>query len=397
MDVLTNVLSPMPTVVKDSRKRSPFWYACYTDATGRRLKKSTGQTNKAKAVEICRALQRVEMLARERALTEIRTREILSEVLERVTGEGLRVFTVRQWLEHCVRQKKKSRSGKTAARHEQMMNEFVAFLGRRADVNIAAITAKDISDFRDSRERQGLAPATVNLDITILSSAFNAAQKQRHVSVNPCAAVEPLPDTSERKDTFTLEQVTALVRAAEGDWRGLILTAFYTGARLGDCANLRWKNIDLLSAIPTIRYRPRKGAKSDVIIAIHPALADYLLNLPAPATDEAFLFPLLANRAVSPLSKYFRHLMQRAHIQQRVIRERRTSGESRTSGRSVNALSFHSLRHSFSSLLANAGVREELRMALTGRTKRDVHQGYTHHELASFRDAVALLPRISTT
>jgi hypothetical protein len=122
------------------------------------LKKSTGQTNKAKAVEICRALQRVEMLARERALTEIRTREILSEVLERVTGEGLRVFTVRQWLEHCVRQKKKSRSGKTAARHEQMMNEFVAFLGRRADVNIAAITAKDISDFRDSRERQGLAP-----------------------------------------------------------------------------------------------------------------------------------------------------------------------------------------------------------------------------------------------
>jgi integrase len=304
----------MPTVVKDSRKRSPFWYACYTDATGRRLKKFTGQRSKAKAVEVCRALERVEALARERELTESKTREILSEVLERVTGKGLRMFTVKEWLEHCVKQKKKSRSGKTAARHEQMMNEFVAFLERRADVNIGAITAKDISDFRDSRERQGLAPATVNLDITILSSAFNAAQKQGHVSVNPCAAVEPLPDTAERKDTFTPEQVTALVQTAKGDWRGLILTAFYTGARLGDCANLRWKNIDLLSAIPTIRYRPRKGAKSDVIIAIHPALADYLLSLPAPATDEAFLFPSLANRAVSPLSKYFRHLMQRARI-----------------------------------------------------------------------------------
>ena len=38
------------------------------------------------------------MLGRERVLTEIKTRELLSDVLERVTGEGLRVFTVRQWL-----------------------------------------------------------------------------------------------------------------------------------------------------------------------------------------------------------------------------------------------------------------------------------------------------------
>ena len=386
----------MATVVKDSRKRSPYWYACYTDATGRQLKKSTGQTSKAKAMEICRALQRVEMLARERALTEIKTREILSEVLERVTGEGLRVFTTRQWLEHCVKQKKKSRSRKTAARHEQMMNEFVASLGRRADLNIAAITAKDIADFRDSRERHGLAPATINLDVTILSSAFNSARKQGHVSVNPCAAIEPLPDTSERKETFTPEQVTALVNVAEGDWRGLILTAFYTGARLGDCANLRWKNIDLLSAIHTIRYRPRKGGKSDVIIAIHPALEDYLLTLPAADNDEAFLFPTLADRAISPLSKFFKHLMEQARIKQRLIRERQTNGEHKTKGRSVNALSFHSLRHSFSSLLANAGVREEVRMALTGHTTREVHQGYTHHELASFRDAVSLLPRITT-
>ena len=380
----------MPTVVKDSRKRSPFWYACYTSATGRRLKKSTGQTSKAKAIEVCRALQRAELLGREQALTESKTRQLLSEVLERITGKGLPVFTLRQWLGHCLRQKKKSRSGKTAARHQQMMNEFVTFLGHRADLNIETITVKDILDFRDSRERQGLAPTTINLDVIILSSAFNAARRQGYIRVNPCAAIEPLPDAAERKDTFTPEQVTALVEASEGDWRGLIMVAFYSGARLGDCANLRWKNIDLISEIPTIRYRPRKGAKGDVITAVHPALADYLLSLPAPATDDAFLFPSLAARPISPLSKYFRLLMQRARIQQRVIRQRQTEGH----GRSVNALSFHSLRHSFASLLANAGVREELRMALTGHTTRDVHQGYTHHELAALRDAVSLLPRI---
>ena len=83
--------------------------------------------------------------------------------------------------------------------------------------------------------------------------------------------------------------------------------------------------------------------------------------------------------------------MKRARIKQRVIRERQTNG------RSVNALTFHSLRHSFSSLLANAGVPEELRMAMVGHTSRDTHKRYTHHELAVFRDAVALLPRIETT
>jgi integrase len=164
---------------------------------------------------------------------------------------------------------------------------------------------------------------------------------------------------------------------------------------LGDCVNLRWKNIDLISAIPAIRYTPRKGTKNgEVTTPIHPALADYLLTLPAASSDEDFVFPSLAGRAISPLSKHFRYLMQCAYIKQRVIRERQTNGEGKTKGRSVNALSFHSLRRSFSSLLANAGVREEVRMALTGHTTRDVHQAYTHHERAALRDAVAMLPRI---
>ena len=39
----------MAIVVRDSRNRSPFWYACYTTADGRRLKKSTKESNQTKA------------------------------------------------------------------------------------------------------------------------------------------------------------------------------------------------------------------------------------------------------------------------------------------------------------------------------------------------------------
>lgn len=380
----------MPYVVKHASGRSPYWFAVYRDETGRRRKRSTKLTSKSKALEVAYTLQKAAKEARQGALTEARTRELLSEILQSVNGEGLRVFTVSQWFNQFVNQKKKSRTEGTFRRHEQTMKEFIEFLGHKANLNIAAITSADIAGFRDHRHSRGLAPMTVKCDVVILSSAFNAALRQGHITVNPCLAIEHVKDkAAARKDVFSPEQVTALLNEATGEWKGLILTAFYIGARLGDCANLQWKNIDLVSEIKTIRFKQGKTG-AEIVIVIHPVLEDYLLSLPAPQSDEAYLFPSLAGRVISPLSRHFRRLMAKARIEQRVIREPGQSG----SGRSVFGLSFHSLRHSFASILANAGVSEETRMALTGHTTRDMQQKYTHRQLATLRDAVAVLPRI---
>jgi integrase len=394
----------MAFVIRDTRQRSPFWYAAFRGATGRWLKKSTKQTSKSKALELARAWEKASGQARQKSLTEARTREILSEILESVNGEGLHIFTVAEWFDHFVNQKKKSRADKTATRHGQMMREFIDFLGARANLNIATVTSPDIAGFRDHRQSLGLAPSTLNVDITVLSAAFNSALRQGHISVNPCAEIEDVKDSAERKHTFLPEQVSALVESANKlaqsgkrqenpwrDWPGLILAAFYTGQRLGDCANIQWKHVDLVSEIKTIRFAPRKdGGGKTVVIVAHPVLEDFLLSLPAPKSDDEFVFPSLAQRKISPLSKAFKKIMTQARIANSVIRKRSESG----SGRNVNALTFHSLRHSFTSILANAGISEELRMALTGHVSRDIHQGYTHHELARLRDAIGVLPRI---
>jgi integrase len=55
---------------------------------------------------------------------------------------------------------------------------------------------------------------------------------------------------------------------------------------------------------------------------------------------------------------------------------------------------FHSLRHSFVSILANANVPEEMRMELTGHVTRDIHKRYTKHELSKLQKAIALLPSL---
>jgi integrase len=205
---------------------------------------------------------------------------------------------------------------------------------------------------------------------------------------------------SARKETFTPEQVTALVEVADNDdWKGVILVGFYCGFRLGDCVNLQWKQIDLTSEIKTIRFQQGKTG-DEIIMIIHPVLEKFLTALRkqrkvvplAAQSDEAYVFPSLTQRNISPLSKHFRRkIMERAGIKQHVIRERNESG----SGRSVYALTFHSLRHTFNSILANAGIAEETRMALTGHTTREMNQRYTHRELEVFRAAIGTLPQVS--
>ena len=227
----------------------------------------------------------------------------------------------------------------------------------------------------------------MNVDVAILSSGFNAALRQGHITVNPCLAIERLKNTPVRKGVFSPEQVAALVETSQGDWRGLILLAFYSGQRLQDCANLRWRAIDLLSEIKTIRFAVRKTG-AEIVSVIHPSLENYLLSLPAPESDDAFLFPSLAECKTGLLSKRFSELMTLANIDRGLLRERDKSG------RSVSSLSFHSLRHSFTSILANAGVAEEMRMALTGHKERAVHQRYTHRELQRLADAIGMLPRV---
>jgi integrase len=64
-------------------------------------------------------------------------------------------------------------------------------------------------------------------------------------------------------------------------------------------------------------------------------------------------------------------------------------------GRANNSLSFHSLRHSFNSAMANAGVAQEVHMKLTGHKTAEINTVYTHHELEQLRVAIASIPFVS--
>jgi integrase len=372
----------MPSLWK--REKSPYWVCCYTSASGQRLKKSTKQTDRKKAWEVCLAIERAENHAKNGTLTEQAAKKILGEILERTTGEPLHNYMARDWFAHWLDMKEQVRAGKTATRYRQVIRDFIASLGNRANLALAHITPKDVLIYRNSIIAANKTPRTANLSVKVVSAALNAALRQGYIPSNPATAVESLPVKSEERATFTPAQITKLVRAANGDWRGAILLGYYTGARLGDVANMRWGAIDWRNKV--IRFTASK-TKRPVAIPLHRDLERALLK--NAGIGKAAMFPSLAGKGTGGkhgLSGRFATIMRKAGIQGK---QAQASG-----GRMLSSLSFHSLRHSFNSAMANAGISQEVRQKLTGHTSAETNKIYTHHELEPLRAAVSVIPSV---
>src|SRR5439155_14641042 len=175
----------MPSLTKDSRARSPFWICCYTSATGQRLKKSTKQTDRKKAWEVCLAIERAENHAKNGSLTEQAAKKIIGEILERTTGEPLHNYKVRDWLAHWLDMKEQVRASKTTARYRQVIRDFITSLSHRANLALAHITPKDVLAYRNSIIKASKTARTANLSVKVVSAALNAAVRQHIIESNP--------------------------------------------------------------------------------------------------------------------------------------------------------------------------------------------------------------------
>ena len=329
-------------------------------------------------------------------------RKALDQVIEEVTGEESPRYSVKAWFDEWLKQKKDVSKVKTRDRYRYVLDRFTDHLGERAEKPLAAITPTHVREFRDAQKAAGKSDHTLNLDTKILGMPFRAAVKLGSLSMNPVEAVPRLQSDTESRQPFTLEQVQSIICGTEGEWRGLIMLGLYTGARLGDAARMRWENVDLEGK--TIRYVPEKTSRRkkrdrELELPIHPALEAHLLTLPSSDDPKAFLFPVLAARNLggkTGLSMAFGRIMEQCGIVAPVLREARAAkGEGKTIGRALRGLSFHSLRHTLTSIMHNAGVAVEIRQRVTGHASEEMNALYSHTELATLRAALATVPSIN--
>ena len=194
---------------------------------------------------------------------------------------------------------------------------------------------------------------------------------------------------STEREVFMMEEVEKLVAAAPNiDWQTVILLGFYLGARLSDCVAMTWDNVD--TAKSQIVFLQKK-TQALVLVPMHPRLIQHLHHLSATHADGPLCPKLfgLAPGGKHGLSEGFKRVVKRAGLDLMVVKGKGTRNFARRT--------FHSLRHSFSSALANAGVSEEIRMKLTGHRSSDIHQKYTHRDSASLKAAIYSLQAAPAT
>jgi integrase len=371
---------------KDPRGRSPYYYAAFGLSNGKRVFRSTKQTDRKKAWQVALGWEKAKELADRGELTESASRKVLDLIRESVGDNALRTVTVREFFTNWLDGKKLSQKESTGKRYKKPITEFLGGLGARADKSLAHLTPSDIQNFRDALTRTGISAATVSFDMQIVRSVLTTATKQGLLLSNPALAVDGLRVKRLERDIFTPTDIIALLSIADQDWRTAILLGYYLGARLGDAASMTWDQVNLSEGV--IAYIQGKTGQR-VEVPIHPDLESHLLQI---AGDKiGALCPSLAGRPTggrSGLSTKFSKLMAKAGVDPMRVQSSRD--------RTFSGVSFHSLRHSFASGLANARISSDVRMKLTGHRSANVHQRYTHMELAGLRQAIAALPRLGS-
>ena len=97
---------------------------------------------------------------------------------------------------------------------------------------------------------------------------------------------------------------------------------------------------------------------------------NYLSGLHAPDDPDSPIFSKLSTKSASKLSEGFRSVLADAGLAKPLSKH--SAGKGRDAAREVSELSFHSLRHSFVSILKSTGANEAVAMALAGHETRAI-------------------------
>jgi len=369
------------------RPDSQYWHAAYFGPDGRRILRSTKQSNRQSALAVALEFERASKLARRGELVEAQAREVLKDIMKRADmGETLQTVSIKSHFDTWLASKCGRKAKSTGERYGVAVADFLETLGKRASKPLTSLTAADVERFLNHRIAKKLSPATVILDVKIIGGALNVARRQGLIPTNPAEAVELPEAVGMERGTFTPAEVKMLVDTAEGEWKLLILFAYFTGARLSDCCRMQWEGVDLASE--TLTYQQAKtGAK--VTTPLHPDLLAALNKLAGTDKPQVFIMPKLACQRGSGrrgLSETFKKIMRKAGVDSQTVKGK---GNQMFSKRS-----FHALRHSFTSALANENVSSELRMKLTGHKTEGEHQKYTHLEMDNLRAAIKKIPSL---
>jgi len=411
MDVIPYRYTDMASIHKLIGK--PNWCCAFYDPEGFRRLRSTGTDNQRIARTICVNIERAAILARQGKLSNEkglkliretcaaieethgnlaanRAQDVLKAHVEefiRVAGGELTTYSIRSWLETWLAGRTDA-SKATLIQYRRVIDLFKKYLGARADRPLTTLQPKQVEDFKPHLAAR-VGPSTVNKAIKVLKASFNNAVAKRQLEFSPAEHVARIEVEDTNRRPFTVAELAKLLKAAKSEWLTMILTAFYTGLRLRDCANLSWQNVDLHTGSLNV-LTEKTGRRQELPIA--EPLARRLGEI-AGDDPDAPLCPTLQGKPASWLSAQFYKVMVNAGIVNK--RGHESTGKGRDGRHEKSRVSFHSLRYNTTSALKSSGVSDSVAMDIVGHETASVSRSYTKIDDAAKRAAINKLPDIT--
>ncbi len=230
---------------------------------------------------------------------------------------------------------------------------------------VGDVTRRDVQALVERLARGGADPSTIRNALMPLRVIYRRAVNADDVDASPVAGVELPAVRGTRERYATAEEAARLIAAVPQRDRALWGLAFYAGLRSGEIAALRWRDIDL--DVGEIHVREAWCHKTKTPIATKSAAAVRVVPVPRTlrsllaahldlADDPraaALVVPSRAGRPFDPSTVYKR-------------------ADAAWNGAGLARITLHEARHTFASLMAEAGVPIEDLSEFMGHTSINV-------------------------
>jgi len=416
---------------------SPYWISCFTLADGSRTQRSTrvpvsgvhqadigrvkilleslpgvsvsvapdangkGGLNAREARRLAQRIadyfEQAARAARAGQFTESQARKIIADIFSQSNQDSLASSTIKDYCETWLKRKELENNARTHERYGTAIQHFLDFAGQKTSRDLAHLTVKEITGLRDHLAKK-LSANSANYTVKVLRAMMNQARRDGLVERNEASRVTLIQRGRKfERRAFTVDELKRILNTANDQWRGMILTGLYTGLRLGDVATLTWANVDLQQK--ELIVTTQKTGRRQILPLVKPLLRHFEM-LPAGDNPTAPLFPdayesKMRNPHGGPLSNQFYGILVSAGLMPK--RPHRTQNKGRDTKRELNEISFHSLRHTATTLLKNAGVSDVIARDIIGHDSAAVSANYTHIDQATKRDALNKLPDVTQT
>ncbi len=262
-------------------------------------------------------------------------------------------------------------------------------------------------------KRDKVSPNTYNKHTGFLQLFFRILHKPARMTANPFGEVKKRSLQTKGRRELTIAELRTLINEADGELKTLLLIGAATGLRLGDCATLKWNEVDFDRR--QIRRVPNKLRHKDhvapVKIGMPPELLSRLSEIPT-GNRRGYVLPDLAelytyrNNGGRPTKQPdITKRVQQHFMDCGIQTHREGTGYVKvpdptrkheyiweyTGKRAVVEVGFHSLRHTYVSLQAERGIPQSTVQAIVGHGSPAMTQHYTHVTDKAAADATLAL------